>query len=418
MADIPHDRKFDDTFALLSEGYNFIPKRCQELDTDAFQSRLLLKKVTFALGEDAARMFYHPDRFTRKKAMPPTALTLLQDVGSVQLRDGDAHRRRKHMFMSLMTPEHHQQIVDLAIGHWQTYVSRWENAGSVVLHDQMREIFCRAACDWLDIPLSESQVKQRTREFGAMIDGAGALGPKNIHSQILRRRTEAWAKDIIQKVRSHYRNTSQEGPLGTIAWHREQDGMLLDADTAAVELLNLIRPTVAIARYVVFGALALHEHPEAAQRLREGDDAYSEWFVQEVRRFYPFFPAVGGRVREPFQWHGHQFGEGEWVLLDLYGTNHDARIWEAPDEFRPERFATWDGSPFNFVPQGAGAFHNGHRCPGERLTIDLTKAMLKQLVSTVDYRVPEQDLSIDMAKMPAIPASRFVISEVRRRSVH
>src|SRR5699024_9904759 len=30
-------------------------------------------------------------------------------------------------------------------------------------------------------------------------------------------------------------------------------------------------------------------------------------FVHEVRRCYPFFPAIPGRVRAPFTWHGHEF---------------------------------------------------------------------------------------------------------------
>src|SRR3546814_11580671 len=100
------------------------------------------------------------------------------------------------------------------------------------------------------------------------------------------------------------------------------------------------RPTVAIARYVIFAALALHRRPDCRERLIAGSDAEREAFVQEVRRFFPFFPFVGGRVREGFDWRGHPFREGEWVLLDLYGTNHDARIWQDPEAFRPEQIGS------------------------------------------------------------------------------
>ena len=70
-------------------------------------------------------------------------------------------------------------------------------------------------------------------------------------------------------------------------------------------------------------------------------------FVQEVRRFFPFFPAVAGRVRETFEWRGYRFDRGTHVMLDLHGTNHDSRVWREPDAFRPERFLQWDGSPSN-----------------------------------------------------------------------
>jgi cytochrome P450 len=91
---------------------------------------------------------------------------------------------------------------------------------------------------------------------------------------------------------------------------------VLGEEDAAVELINVLRPTVAVARFITFAALALHEHPGARQKLQEGDEEYLERFVQEVRRFYPFFPLVGGRARKDFEWRGHRFEEGTWVLLD------------------------------------------------------------------------------------------------------
>lgn len=57
-----------------------------------------------------------------------------------------------------------------------------------------------------------------------------------------------------------------------------------------MELINVLRPVVAVGRYVIFAALALHEHPECLRKLRTGDDDYLELFVQEVRRFYPSSP--------------------------------------------------------------------------------------------------------------------------------
>jgi hypothetical protein len=55
--------------------------------------------------------------------------------------------------------------------------------------------------------------------------------------------------------------------MGRIATHHDADGRELDARTAGVELLNVLRPTVAVARYVTFAALALHDHPEWRSRL-------------------------------------------------------------------------------------------------------------------------------------------------------
>ncbi len=101
------------------------------------------------------------------------------------------------------------------------------------------------------------------------------------------------------------------------------------------------------------------------------------------------------------------------MILDAYGTNHDARIWEDPDAFRPDRFRHWSGNAFAFIPQGGGDHYTGHRCAGEWITISLMKRAVRLLTATMTYDVPDQDLHIDLSRMPAIPASRFVIANVR-----
>jgi fatty-acid peroxygenase len=100
------------------------------------------------------------------------------------------------------------------------------------------------------------------------------------------------------------------------------------------------------------------------------------------------------------------------VLLDVYGTNHDPRRWPDPEEFRPDRFRAAAPTAFDVIPQGAGAHADGHRCPGEAITIALMKAATRHLLR-LRYDVPAQDLRIDLATIPALPASGFVIANVR-----
>jgi fatty-acid peroxygenase len=414
---IPREKSLDSTLALLADGYMFISKRCERLQSDVFETRLMLRKAICAMGEDAAAMFYHPDRFTRKHAIPATTLMLLQGLGSMQLLDGPAHRRRKQMHLSLMAADRIRQLTAIFEKQWQSRIPKWMGLNEVVLHYEVEQLLCSTVCQWAGVPLTEAAVRQRAREFGAMIEGAGAVGPRNWKGLVLRSRTENWARSIIDGVRANHFDMPEGSAAQAIALYRDMSGELLDTRLAAVELINVLRPTVAVARYVTFAALALHQYPKCRQLIQSGDKAYLEWFVQEVRRFYPFFPAVGGRVLKEFDWRGIHFAKGTWLLLDLYGTNHDARIWGDPQEFRPERFRDWNGSPFNFIPQGGGDFVHGHRCPGEWITIELVKTALRLLVSGMDYDVPAQDLRISLSRMPAIPKSRFVISNVRRSSL-
>ena len=415
MPPIPRDKSIDNTLALLSDGYMFIQKRKRRYQSDIFETRLMLQRVICTTGEEAARMFYQPDRFTRRRALPPTALLLLQDKGSVSVQDDEAHRHRKEMFMSLMNPARIEQLSKHFATEWRARVEKWSDQDEVVLHAEVQEVLCRAVSAWAGIPLTGQEARQRTREFAAMIDGAGAAGPRNWRGLLLRMRTERWMREVITKVRAGTLDVPEGSAAYVIAWHRDLDGQLLDVKVAAVELINVLRPTVAVARFVTFVALALHEHPESRQKLRSAGEDYREIFVQEVRRFYPFFPFIGGRVREAFDWRGYHFARGTWVLLDLYGTNHDRRIWEEPQAFRPERFHQWDGSAFSFIPQGGGDHFAGHRCAGEWITIALMKDAVRLLTEAMQYDVPQQDLRISLSRMPTLPESRFVISNVRRR---
>lgn len=427
MADFPHARTIDDTLALLAEGYNYVGKRCAEHGSDTFETRLMLQHAVCAQGEEAAAMFYQPDRFTRNGAMPPTALLLLQDLGSVQTLDGDAHRRRKALFLSMLDAAEVDRLTALVVEEWRAALERWAGMEEVVLHAEAQTVLTRAVCRWAGVPLHEEEVEARTREFGEMIEGAGAVGLRNLAAQARRAQTEHWARQWIEDIRARKRDAPVDSPAYAIATYCEVNDKgsddLLDAGTAAVELINLLRPTVAVANFIVFAALALHEHPECRARLAggtggtagsgQGGEQYLTWFAQEVRRFYPFFPVIGGKVLEPFAWRGRQFDKGEWVLLDLYGTNHDGRSWEQPEVFNPERFRTAAITPYNLVPQGAGEYANTHRCPGEPATVAIVKAAVRLLASAMSYDVPDQDLSIDLGKMPALPKSRFIMRNVR-----
>ena len=94
--------------------------------------------------------------------------------------------------------------------------------------------------------------------------------------------------------------------------------------------------------------------------------------------------------------------------------DRDPRSWERPDAFWPERFRDRDVTAFTPIPQGGGDPYANHRCAGEGITIEIMKRAVRLLTTEMRYEVPAQDLTIDMSRMPAVPRSRFVISNVKR----
>ena len=409
----PRDPWPDASAALFIEGYEFLPRRFAALGADIFETRLMLQKAICMRGEAAAKLFYDDRHFQRHAASPRRLRNTLFGKNGVQGLDGEAHRHRKEMFMSMMTPEKLADLAEIAAGEWGKALARWTTLDEVILFDEAREVLCRAVCAWTGVPLTDAEARMRADDFEAMIDSPGRLGPRHIEGRFARRREEQWIMEVIGKVRAGQLDVPAGRGLHTVAFHRDLDGEPLDLRIAAVELINVLRPVIAISRYVVFLALALHEHPEWHARLRSAAGDEAEIFVQEVRRLSPFFPFVAARVREGFVWQGYYFPRWTRVILDLYGTNRHPDLWDEPEAFRPERFRSWNGSAFNFIPQGGGDHYTGHRCAGEWVTIELMKGALEFLTNAMRYEVPKQDLTVPLSRMPALPNSRFVIGNVR-----
>ncbi|MEV0003200.1 cytochrome P450 [Micromonospora sp. NPDC050980] len=412
MSTMPSDRSPDSTVAFLREGYRFVGARCDRFGTDVVQTRLLLEPTICLRGRDAAELFYDEERFVRRGAMPMRVQRTLTGVGGVQGLDLAAHRARKAMFMSIMTPAAVRRLGQLFDDEWRAKIPAWAGQGPVVLYDEVGRMLTRAVCAWAGVPLPEADVRRRTAEMHAMIEGPAVPGPKHWRGLLGRRRAERWAGALVDRVRAGTLPAPEGSALRVVAEHRDERGTPLPRRIAAVELLNVLRPTVAVDRYVVFAALALHDHPHWRDRVR-GDDDATEQFVQEVRRYYPFFPVAAARVRRSFQWRGYAFPQGRRVLLDLYGTNHHPQLWPEPERFRPERFAGWRDDPFGLIPQGGGDHHTGHRCAGEWVTIELMKRAVAALTGTMSYHVPPQDLALDLTRMPTLPPSGLIVDGVR-----
>jgi fatty-acid peroxygenase len=396
---------FDQTLPLLADPYRYISRLCEEAGSDAVETHLMLKETTCLRGRDAAQVFYDEARILRAGAMPSPIRRTLLGEGGVQGLDGAAHRGRKRTFMSLMTPARVVELGDLFEAEWRQAAAAWAGGHEIVLYDAVQPVLTRAVCAWAGVPLNPDEEDRRVSQLRALFDAAGSRGPRHLWSRLARRHVDAWLRSIVEDVRTDRISAAQETAAQVWASARDENGEPLPSKVAAVELANVLRPTVATSVYIVFVAHAMQAHPEAARRAAT-DPEYRRAFVQEVRRFYPFFPAVIGRVHATFRWRDHVFPAGRQVVLDLYGTDHDATFWGDPECFRPERFVGGCEDPFGFIPQGGGDHLTGHRCPGERIVIELMQRSV-ELLATMDYRLPDHDLEVDFRRLPALPKSGF-----------
>jgi fatty-acid peroxygenase len=407
---IPHLSPLQAFAGLLEHGYQFIQHTCQTYGSRVFALRLVEEDILCFYGFEASEVFYDSEYFERCDARLRRVGKTPIDSDGVRALDGAAHAHRKEMFMSVASPERIRQLAVLVAAGWRTDSERWQQMSAVNVHARAREVFCKAACAWTGIPLRAEEVTSRADDLYSMVDPFGAMGRRR-SGRKARKRVEAW----ITKAIEDYRNSARLEPdtaLHMVAMHRDAHARLLDSQVAATELINVLYPIIAIATFVAFAALALHEHPYCAERVRTGDLEYIECFIQEVRRLYPFAPFVSARVRKDFVWKGYTFSRGTLVLLDIYGTNHDGTHWHLPEQFDPGRFYRWNGDPFDYIPHGGGNVLLGHRCAGEALTTEVLKVTLLHLTQKVKYNVPMQDLSVDMTHIPTMPKSGFILEYI------
>jgi fatty-acid peroxygenase len=403
----------EDALRLATQGYAWLPDRRRALHLRTVRTRLGGRPALGLVGPDAARFFYDERHVQRSGAIPEPVRGTLFGKGAVHTLDGEAHRVRKAMFVSVLMDADSGDLVERARTAWDDAVPVWAQQRQIVLFEESGKVLTRAVTAWAGVPLDPDDVGPFARDLQSMVDGFATAGPAHWRARRARGRREAALAQLVEQVRAGAVVPKPGSALAAVAAHRDSDGVLLDARVAAVELLNVVRPTVAVSWFVAFSGHALLRRPEYRERLASGDPAFAEAWAHEVRRFYPFAPFVGGRAPRAIEWDGEQVPQGAMVLLDLYGQNHDPALWGDPYTFRPERFLTGDGvvreiGAHELVPQGAGDPRTGHRCPGEQITVALLSALAVRL-ARLDAEVPEQDASIPLRRIPAKPRSGIVL---------
>ncbi|XP_049313400.1 cytochrome P450 4d8 [Bactrocera dorsalis] len=152
---------------------------------------------------------------------------------------------------------------------------------------------------------------------------------------------------------------------------------------------------------ICFTLYLLSRHPEAQQKVLQevaavlGNDRkqaislrelnelkYVECVIKETLRLYPSVPLVGRQLTEDFKYTHSQIGDGiipagAAILISLYGMFRQARYFERPTEFLPERHLNnGSASAFLFIPFSAGP----RNCIGQKFAMLEMKMIIAKIV--------------------------------------
>ena len=414
---IPKEKGIDHTVDLIREGYPFIQNRIKKYQSPIVISRVLGKRVIFLSGVEAAKVFYNDKYFKRHGVAPMRVQKTLFGKNAIQGLDGKEHLKRKNLFMSLLTPEYEKQLIELCVKNLDRQAKEWEKKKSIKLFDESKKVLFLSVCEWTAVPYPKEKEKEFLEDFGYMIYSFGRIGSFYRKGKRSRKCVEHWIEQLIKDVRLGMFAVDKRTPLYQMSMCKDINGELVDIKIAARELINLLRPIIAIATYITFVAVALYENPECKEKLKKKDPIYLEMFCQEVRRYYPFSPFIGAKVIKSFRWNHCVFKKNTLVMLDLYGMMHDEKLWKQPYTFNPDRFKKREKCLYDLMPQGGGNIHTGHRCAGDMITLKVMMAFTDYLVNKIEYTVPNQDLCIPLNQIPTLPRSGFIMKNVKMKKV-
>jgi cytochrome P450 len=130
-----------------------------------------------------------------------------------------------------------------------------------------------------------------------------------------------------------------------------------------------------------------------------GDDpTYAKQCVQEAMRIYPPVPVFVREARETDTIDGYEIPAGSEVLLSQYVVHRDPDLWDAPTEFRPERFAAGaddERARYSYFPFGGGR----RICIGRQFALMEAQIVLSRAVERyrLDLQSPTTEPGVDSA---------------------
>lgn len=217
-----------------------------------------------------------------------------------------------------------------------------------------------ARIDPLDVLAAPDWIPRLGRVTGA---GAGRFFERRVSALVERRRAQIDAgEDVADDLLTALLRARDE----------EGGGGLSDREVASNVLTFILAGHETTARTLGWTLHLISRCPEVAERLKTEADAFDparpDWaeclpwtraVIEESMRLFPPAPTLARRALGPDVVGGQAIEAGATVLISPWVLHRHELLWEAPDEFRPERFLPenrkavdrWAWIPFSAGPR-------------------------------------------------------------------
>ena len=370
------------------------------------------KMATLYAGKTPIVLLFRPEHVRYVLTENPRNFTNREAAGNLQeligdgllTIDGETHRQQRRIVQPAFHKKRVDSYADIMVKHTLEMLETWHEGEKMDAARAMQELTLRIVAKCLfNVDLSDD-VGDLGSSFTAMIANPVSLAEGFLGLRIdkpftaygrrmaARRAVDTFIYKLIERRRSEKQDVGDV--LSMLLTTHDEEQSLTDT-----QIRDHIMTFVAAGHETTSLALTwtfylLSEHPTVYEKLLNelqsvlGESAptvdtigklpYLEWVLNESMRLYPPAWTQGRQSIDEFDLDGYHLPAGTMFMFSQWVMHRLPEIWEAPDEFRPER---WDPVSGQKVPQWAYFPFGG----GPRICIGMPFAQLeaKLLLATI-----------------------------------
>ncbi len=258
-------------------------------------------------------------------------------------------------------------MVDYAQRLAGSWVNGWQSGQTYDMHHEMmtltRDIVAKTLFD-ADVS-SDGDAISKALELGIRETNRRIMSPLHAPDWIptatnqKRREVQALLETTVQRMISTRRDSGEDkGDLLSMllmAVDEEDGGQMTNQQVRDEAMTLFVAGHETTANALAWTWYLLAQHPTVETKLLEEINRalagrkptladltqlpYTEMIIKEALRLYPPAWVTSRLVMEDLTIHGYPIAKGSMLLISPYVLHHDARYFEAPAQFIPERWA-------------------------------------------------------------------------------
>jgi cytochrome P450 len=230
--------------------------------------------------------------------------------------------------------------------------------------------------------------EQLTLRYALRHAGALRVWPARAHAN---KEIDEVVMPLIAQRRNDPRLSEHPDFLALLMCARGDDGERLSDSEIRDDLITLMlagHETTATTLAWIFDLL-LH-HPDALRRVQaeaeSGEEAFTTAVINETLRVRPPAPFTARVAARAFPIGGYRIEAGTRIVVHIIAINRNPRIYEHPNEFRPERFLGSRPETYAWVPFGGGI----KRCLGAAFSMRELTTVLHTLLREGEFSAVDE----------------------------